>query len=135
MPERVQPQVTLLLTWELKLEWQGEVTHREGKRERGRLFMMVCQIERQVRTDCSAALSLSLSLSTMLVCQPISSWRSALPGGPRHPADGGVKFSLQPEQRERERRRKGGVCYCFGFVITALPILQIGISHPHRFGL
>ena len=56
--------------------------------------MMVCQIERQVRTDCSAALSLTL------VCQPISSGHSALPGGPRHPAAGSVKFSLQPEQRE-----------------------------------
>lgn len=83
--------------------------------------MMVCQIERQVRTDCSAALShASVPANQQLVF--------ALPGGPRHPAAGSVKFSLRPQrQTSRARRWESGTCYCF----RALPILQLDINHQH----
>lgn len=74
------------------------------------------------RTDCSVALSLTL------VCQPIIGWRSALPGGPRHPAAGSVKFSLQPQRHKQGRE---GVewhlllLWCSRHIIRALAILQL----------
>lgn len=59
--------------------------------------------------------------SLTLLCQPISSWHSALPGGLSHPGAGSVKFSWQPQQTHAERggEKKGGggvggllICVC-----------------------